>query len=101
MKDLETTCGMSAKAQLEDEVPAELIGTDVFPLKCCCLQLESLSLWYQNSFGSICKAEQLQEKGLRAFSDSEQLIGLLLYILFPVKLANITCCIFLREGRGQ
>lgn len=78
-----------------------IIGTDVFQLKCCCLQLESLSLWYQNSFGSIYKAEWLQEKGLRAFSNSEQLIGLSLYIIFPMKVANITHYIFLREGRGQ
>lgn len=73
--------------------------TNIFPLKCCCLQLKSPSLWYQNSFGSICKAEQ--EKGLRTFSDSEQLIALSLYIIFSTEVENITCYIFLREGRGQ
>lgn len=99
MKDLETTYGMSTKAQLENKVPAGLVrtGTDVFPLKCCCLQLESPSLQPKNSFSSICKAERLQEKGPRAFSDPEQLIALSLYIIFSREVGNITWYTFQEE----
>lgn len=91
MKDLETTYGTSSKAQLENKVPAGLIrtGTDIFPLKYCCFQLESPSLQPKNSFSFICKAEWLQEKGLRAFSDPEQLRALSLYIIFSKEVGNI------------
>lgn len=90
---------MSTKGQLENKVPAGLIrtGTDVFLLKCCCLQLKRPSLWLKNSFSSIGKAKQLQEKGLRAFSDPEQLIALSLYIIFSREVGNITWYIFQEE----
>ena len=62
-----------------------------------CVSLRSPSLRPKNSSSSICKAEQLQEKGLSAFSDLEQLIALSSYIIFSKEVGNITWYIFQEE----